>query len=149
MKDNIVAIKQAIYLIQGNDDARLTARSPGFLDDWLPSAEQLCSGFGKRPTGVACPACLFAQPFGKRQVAVVQVADQGLDNAGRPAGLGFHFLILAHSDYVNLGGDPFVIADQFPAPWTVRGELPVLSGRRSRRRRHGCPSARNLATRRR
>jgi hypothetical protein len=126
MKDKPIVIEQAIYLIQGNDDPRLLARSPGFPDDWLPLAEPLCSGFGKRPAGIACPACLFAQPFGKRQVAVVQVADQGLDNADRPAGLGFRVLILARPDYINLGGDPFVIADQFPVPWAARGALPAL-----------------------
>jgi hypothetical protein len=128
MKDHTIAIEQAMYLVQGNGGYRLLARSPGFVDDWLPLAEQLCSGFGKRPAGVACPACLFAQPFGKRQVAVVQVADQGSDHAGRPAGLGFRLLILAGSDYLKLGGDPFLIADRFPAPWTARGELPTLVG---------------------
>src|SRR6516225_6967049 len=128
MKDQTIAIEQAMYLVQGNSGYRLLARSPGFVDDWLPLAEQLCSGFGKRPAGVACPACLFAQPFGKRQVAVVQVADQGSDHAGRPAGLGFRLLILAGSDYLKLGGDPFLIADRFPAPWTARGELPTLVG---------------------
>jgi hypothetical protein len=96
------------------------------LDEWLPMAERLCSGFGERPGNVGCPACLFAQPFGKRHVAVVQVADQGVAHASQPVALAFRFLVLARPDYLGLGGDPFLIADQFPAPWAARGELPAL-----------------------
>ena len=127
MRQDAISIEQAVY---GCDSGgcRLLARSPGFLDDWLPTAEQLCSGFGKRPKGVACPACLFARPFRKHHVAVVQVADQGIDAEGRPHMLAFRFLVLARSDYVVLGGDPFAIADPFPAPWAARGDLPVLVG---------------------
>jgi hypothetical protein len=120
-------IEQGIYGTDRNGDYRLLARSAGFVDEWLPLAERLCSGFGERPTGVACPACVFAQPFGKRHVAVVQAADQGVNDSGRIAGLAFRFLILTRSDYVGLGGDPFLIADQFPAPLGARGELPVLA----------------------
>src|SRR5262245_44846014 len=119
-------IEQAIY---GGHDAggyRFLARSPGFLDAWLAGAERLCTGFGERPAGVVCPAALFVQPLGK-QVAVVQVADQGSDDAGRPGALAFRLLVLPARLYGDLGGDPFWISDQFPPAWQARGELPALS----------------------
>jgi hypothetical protein len=125
MNESTIIIEQAVYGIHAGD-YRLRARSPGFLDDWLPTAEQLCARFGERPQSTVCPACLFAQPFGKRHVAVVQVADQGINDAGRPHTLGFRFLVLARSDYFKLGGDPFLVADQFAAPWAARGDLPAL-----------------------
>jgi hypothetical protein len=117
-----ITIEQAIYSNQGSSSYQLRARSPGFLDEWLGEAERLCVEFGERPAGVACPECLFAQPFIKRHVAVVQVADRG-----RPDSLGFHFLILPRSAYLNLGGDPFLLAERFPADWSARDPLPVLS----------------------
>src|SRR5438552_2306325 len=122
-----ISLEQAVYVSRAGSDASLLARSPGFLDEWLPLAERLCAAFGERPPGLACPACVFAQPFGKRYVAVVQVVDQGADYAGRPAALAFHFLILGRSDYLTLGGDPFLIADQFPATGTARRDLPTLT----------------------
>lgn len=120
-------IEQAIYASQGNQSFRLLGRSSGFLDEWLSTAEQICAAFGERPVGVACPACLFARPFGKQHVAVVQVADQGGDGAGRPGVLAFRLLLLTRGDYQYLGGDPFWVADQFPPPWAARGELAQLS----------------------
>jgi len=63
-----------------------------------------------------------SRSFGKRYVTVVQIADQGVDTGA----LAFRLLVLARSDYLNLGGDPFLVADQFPAPWAARGELPAL-----------------------
>ena len=114
-------MEQAIYGARGAGAPACLARSPGFLDDWLPAAERLCTNFGERPAGVACPSCVFAQPFGDRRVAVVQAADQG-----ETGSLGFRLLILPADLYDRLGGDPFVIADQFPPNWTARGELPAL-----------------------
>lgn len=118
-------IEQAIYGAQDADGDRFLARSPGFLDDWLPAAERLCTGFGERPAGVACPACVFAQPLGPRHVAVVQAADQGGD-AERPGALAFRLLAVPLALYGEIGGDPFYIADQFPPDWRARGELPAL-----------------------
>src|SRR5437660_5958251 len=103
-------IEQALYGSQDAGGYRFLARSAGFLDDWLPAAERLCTGFGERPAGVACPACLFALPLDMQHVAVVQVADRGADDAGRPGTLGFYLLILPLAAYTNLGGDPFLIA---------------------------------------
>ncbi len=121
-----IPIEQAIYGSQDAGGYRFLARSPGFLDDWLPEAERLCTGFGERPAGVACPACVFAQPFGKRQVAIVQAADQGTDDAGRPGALAFHLLVMPRAAYVGFGGDPFLLAQRCTPSWQVRGQLPTL-----------------------
>jgi hypothetical protein len=119
-------IEQAIYGSQDAGGYRFLARSPGFGDDWLALAERLCTGFGERPAGVACPEAVFARPFGAKHVAVVQVADQGKDDAGRPGALGFRLLVLPRRLYQDIGGEPFFIADQFPPSWEARGELPTL-----------------------
>src|SRR3954466_528377 len=102
-----ITIEQAVYGGHGQGGYRFLARSPGFLDDWLPEAERLCTGFGERPAGVSCPGCLSARPFGPGHVAVVKAADQGHDDAGRPGALGFRLLILPRPLYEDLGGDPF------------------------------------------
>lgn len=122
-----IVIEQAIYSNRGAGGYQFPARSPGFRDDWLTEAERLCAGFGDRPTGVVCPGCVFVQPFGKGQVAVVQAADQGADDTGRPGALGFHLLVLTRAAYRDLGGDPFLIADRFPPAWQAREELPDLT----------------------
>jgi len=122
----VIVIEQALY---GNPEPggfRFLARSPGFLDAWLPLAERLCAGFGERPAGVACPGSLFAQPFGPAHVAVVQVADLGSDDAGRPGALGFRLLVLPRAAYAGLGGDPFLFAERSPPPWPQRDTLPTL-----------------------
>src|SRR5436309_9770301 len=116
-----ILLEQALYGGHDSGGYRFLARSPGFLDDWLPEAERLCIGFGERPAGVSCPAAVFARPLGPRHVAVVQVADQGRDDAGRPGALGFHLLVLPRALYADLGGDPFFVADHFPPPWAARG----------------------------
>jgi hypothetical protein len=122
-----IAIEQAIY---GNPEPggfRFLARSAGVADDWLPLAEKLCAGFGDRPAGVACPGCVFAQPFGTACVVVVQVADLGTDDAQRPGAIGFRLMFVPKEVYESLTGDPFLIADTFPPPWDQRGSLPVLA----------------------
>ena len=80
-------IEQAIYGTESPGGYQFLARSPGFTEDWLAEAQRLCTGFGERPAGVACPLAVFARPLGSRHVAVVQVADQGRDDAGRPGAL--------------------------------------------------------------
>jgi hypothetical protein len=119
-------IEQAIYGDHDVGGYRFLARSAGFLDDWLPLAQRLCTGFGERPAGVLCPAAIFSLPFGARHVAVVQVADQGRDDAGRPGALAFRLLAVPKALYADLGGDPFLIADRFQPDWHARGELPAL-----------------------
>jgi hypothetical protein len=120
-----IQIEQAIW-VSASRGFRLLGRSPGFPDEWLADAEELCAAFGDRLPGVDCPGCVFAQPFGKRHVAVVQVADQGADTSNR-AGLGFRQLVFRRQDYPLFGGDPFALAEHFPPPWQSRGDLPVLS----------------------
>jgi hypothetical protein len=122
-----ITVEQALYGAFDGGGYRFAARSPGFRDEWLPEAEQLCAGFGERPAGVSCPAAIFAQPLGRRHVAIVQVADQGVDDAGRPGALGFHLLILPKAAYQAFGGDPFQLADRQPPPWHSRGDLPGLA----------------------
>jgi hypothetical protein len=118
-------IEQAIYASGGAGGYRFLARSTGFRDEWQSEAERLCTGFGERPAGVACPAAVFARPMGPAHVVVVQVADQGTDDAGRPGVLGFRLLVVPRLLYRDLGGDPFLIADHFPPPWHVRGHMPA------------------------
>jgi hypothetical protein len=119
-------IEQAIYGGQGEGGYRFLARSPGFREEWLGEAERLFTGFGERPAGVSCPGCVFARPFDRDRVAVVQVADQGADDAGRPGALGFRLLVLPKRLYEEVGADPFFIAERLPPPWAMRGDLPTL-----------------------
>src|SRR4051794_25809119 len=103
-----MAIEQAIYGSHGGGvTLGLLARSPGFLDAWLPEAERLCSGFGERPEGVSCPSALFALPLGRGHVAAGQVAAQPRGEGGGPPGLAFRLLVLPARLYADLGGDPF------------------------------------------
>jgi hypothetical protein len=120
-------IEQAVYGSEGTSGYRFLAKSPGFLDNWQSPAQQLCTAFGERPAGVACPLCVFAQPFGPRHVAVVQVADHGRDDAGRPGTLRFRLLIVPQNLYTALEGDPFLIADAYPPPWDTKESLPALT----------------------
>ncbi len=142
-----ISIEQAVWLgVKGQ--FRLLGRSPGFLDEWLADAQELCAAFGERPAGVDCPSCVFAQPFGRRHVAVVHVADlpaqadsqvssESADlthhsphTPSPNSALGFHQLIFARKDYPLLGGDPFTLADwaahRFPPNWDLRGHRPTL-----------------------
>lgn len=120
-------IEHAIYGGQDRGGYRFLARSVGFREEWLAEAERLCTGFGERPSGVPCPKAVFARPFGRHHVAIVQAADQGQDDAGRPGALAFYLLILPRPLYRELGGDPFYIAEQLPPSWSARGDLPSLT----------------------
>jgi hypothetical protein len=83
-------------------------------------AERIAVLFGARPAGAACPLAHFARPFGRKHVAVVQVAD-------RPDGaLAFRFLVLGRELYSHLG-DPFAVADRYPPDWSAKGTLPTLA----------------------
>jgi hypothetical protein len=120
-------IEQAIYSSEDANGYRFLAKSPGFLDEWLPRAQRLCTAFGEPPAGVAALTCLFVQPFGPKHVAVVQVTDRGLDDEGRPGTLRFRLLIVPRKLYAALEGDPFWLAEAFPPPREVKGELPALA----------------------
>ncbi len=119
-----IPIQQAVLRRAGAGQPEVLARSPGFLDAWLPEAQRLATDFGDRPAGVRCPRAVFAQPLGKEHVAVVQVGDQPGD--GTPA-LGFHVLTLQRAEYVRCLGDPFFLAEQFPPAWHLTGELAALA----------------------
>jgi hypothetical protein len=112
-------MEQALYGPEDGKGYRLLARSSGFTDDWLPVAERLCSAFDEGRDGAACPDCVFARPLDHRHVAIVQAAGHG-------AALSFRFIIVDKDDYLDLGGDPFFVADQFPPNWQACGELPAL-----------------------
>ena len=120
-------IEQAVYGSQDVGGYRFLARSAGFAEAWLPAVERLCTGFGERPVGVSCPMAVYAQPLGAKHVAVIQAADQGRDDAGRPGALAFRVLVLPRALYADLGGDPFHIAEAFPPAWEARGEVPTLT----------------------
>lgn len=102
------------------DGDNLLARSSKVTDDWITLALTISRQFGDPPPDVECPEALFAKPFGKKHVAVVQVAGP----TTRPA-LRFRFLILGQELYNHLG-DPFAIADRYPPEWNARGTLPDL-----------------------
>lgn len=119
-----IVIEQALYHRRENDEPTLQARSPGFRDDWRAAAERLIAGFGDRPFGVACPLAVFAQPVGRRHVAVARVADQ--DDPVRGRFLAYHFLILDRAAYEQFVADPFVLAARLPAVWHA-DTLPAVS----------------------
>jgi hypothetical protein len=120
-----IAVEQALFYRRENEGPRLQARSPGFADDWLAEAERLIAGFGDRPFGVACPLAVFAQPLGRRHVAVVRVADQ--PDAGQGRFLAYHFLVLDRPGYERFVADPFVLAERLPAVWQAGEPLPALA----------------------
>lgn len=80
--------------------------------------------FGRRPAGVACPQAVFALPVGRDRVVVVQVADRPDGSADPP--LAFRVLVLSRRLYAELG-DPFAVADRYPANFDARGPLPSLA----------------------
>jgi hypothetical protein len=126
-----IVIEQAVCAVQGGDAYEFARRSAGFVEEWLAAAERLCRSFGERPAGVTCPRSVFAQPFNRRHVAIVQVEDQAFGNGAAPPRLAFHIMIVPQADYRDLGADPFQIAAQFPPAWNARGELPALTLPRS------------------
>jgi hypothetical protein len=121
-----IVLEQCLCSSDGPDSFQLLGRSPGFLEEWLAEAERLCTGFGHPPTGATCPESVFAQPFARRWVAIVQVADRPFA-ASRAGMLGFRVLVLGKNEYRDLDGDPFLIADRFPAGFASRGDLPALT----------------------
>src|SRR5581483_5736392 len=99
----------------------VVARSPGFLDDWLPEFQRLCAAFGTPPPDTYLPPCVFAQPLARGQVAVIQATADGT-----PPALHFHGLAVSRALYESVG-DPFAVAEQFPPPWGTRVALPTLA----------------------
>ncbi|MFO0811510.1 MAG: hypothetical protein U0746_23010 [Gemmataceae bacterium] len=100
---------------------QVTARSPGLRDEWVPDLLRLCTAFGVPLADTFLPPCVFAQPVGKKHVAVVTVTADG-----SPPRLRYHALVMARSLYATIG-DPFALAEQFPAPWGTTVALPTLA----------------------
>jgi hypothetical protein len=123
----VIPIAQAIYHRKPGAPPALHARSPDFADEWLSPVEDLLTGFGERPFGVACPSAVFAQPLNEGHVAVVQVADLESAGPGQPAPLGFRVLVLPRDAYQRYLGDPFAVADRFPLSWHAAGGLESLN----------------------
>ena len=109
--NDLPSLETALYGGQDAGGYRFLARSTGFREEWLHEAERLCAGFGERPAGVRCPRAVFALPFGREHVAVVQAADQGSDDQGRPGTLAFYLVLFPAPLYARLGGDPFHLAE--------------------------------------
>lgn len=120
-------LEHALYGSQGSGGYHFLAQSSGFSHDWLVEAERLCTSFGERPASVPCPRAVFARPFGRHQVAIVQVSDQGADDRGRPGALAFYLVVLPADLYGHLGGDPFYLAERLPPPWSAHGVLSPLA----------------------
>jgi hypothetical protein len=118
-----IEIQQALFAVQ-DADCQILARSANFSEEWLPEAQRLCAQFAEGRSGTRCAGCVFARPLARRRIAVVQVADQ--DSPGRSV-LGFRFLVVTSKAYLNLGGDPFLVAERFPPSWRARGELADLT----------------------
>jgi hypothetical protein len=91
-------------------DGGLFLHSADFDPEWRALAEHIVEGFGL-PAHVSAPGCLFAVPFGRRQVAVVSVS-----------GRRFRFLVLPRALYEVIP-DPFAIAERFPPRWEASGPL--------------------------
>jgi hypothetical protein len=96
------------------------AQSPGVSNEWTTEAERLCIGFGERPSALGASTSIFAQPFGRRWVAVVQVSGRSVSSTL------FWFTVLPARSYVDWLGDPFGVAAQCPPSWNARGELSGL-----------------------
>lgn len=119
MTEETHPIAQAIYVL-ANDEIRERGRSADFDLGWLPEVERLGRGFGVPTPGQTFPPALFAQPFGPRQAAVVQVAPVS------GGGLGFRLLVISRRVYTRLIADPFRVAEKFPPNWDQSGPLPTL-----------------------
>lgn len=117
-------VQQALYHRADYEDPILIARSEGFADTWLAEAADLVLGFGNRPPKVECRYAVFAQPFGKNLVAIVQVVDREID---KKSGLAFLVFVLPVPLYERFLGDPFWLVSRLPAEWQPTGSLPLLA----------------------
>lgn len=97
----------------------VVAKSDGLKFKQEETAIGIARRFGVSPAGVSVSSAMFATPFDRNQVTVVQFTTQ-------PGSLlAFRFLILTRRLYEAIG-DPFVLSDRFPPDWSTRGSLPTL-----------------------
>src|SRR5437879_5589412 len=117
-----ISLEQALYQHSEPGQYRLRGHSPGFHGGWLARAEQLCADFGE-PPGLVFSNCVFAYPFVKKHVAIVQVAMPN-PQSGK---LAFRVLSVPLAVYAGMIGDPFQVAEHLAVDWNASGELPALS----------------------
>ncbi len=98
-------IEQAVLV-----GSQCVARSPGFDDDLVATAEQMIGKFGELPRG---NRALFVTPLGKT-IAVVQVE-----------GRQYYVLVLSLKLHRAIH-DPFRIAREYSPDFTAHGDLPSL-----------------------
>jgi hypothetical protein len=110
-----LSVAQALF-----EGDTLLGKSANFEDEWQAAAIAMGGKYGSLPSGGSCPDALFARPFGKERVAIVQVAGPPVVSA-----LRFRFLIFGRELYDHLC-DPFAIAERYPPNWEARGSLPDL-----------------------
>ena len=115
-------LEHALYGCQ-QGGYQFLAQSPGIDAQCQQELQQICTSFGERPPGVSCPRAVFAYPLSNKRVVVAQVADQGVDDTGRPGALSFYLLIFPIELYRYLGGDPFFLATRYPVIEHAQGEL--------------------------
>ena len=118
-----LSIHQTIVIRDANGP-RTAAKSAGIPFDWEECTLRVAARFGPRPDDTPCPAALMVVDIDKAHVAVVQIADAPAHGNGFVP-LRFRFLILETRTY-DLLGDPFAVADAFPATANETGELPTL-----------------------
>lgn len=100
----------------------ITARSPGWDDEWTAEVERICAGFGQPPALQHLSPCTWAQPLGRDRVIVAQAACEGA-----PPSLRFRVMVLDKALYARFG-EPFALSEQYPPPWGARIVLPTLAG---------------------
>lgn len=123
MADLELRIEQAVA-VRTSQGPRVVARSAGVDFEAEEAILRTAVKFGPRPAGATCPAAVFALPLDATRVAVVHAADRTDGSLDPP--LAFHVLILPRPLY-RLLGDPFAVADRFPANFDARGSLPQLA----------------------
>src|SRR5437868_11643284 len=108
--NDVPLLEHALYGGQDAGGYRFLAQSPGFLDEWLPEAERLCTGFGERPTGIMCRQAVFAQAFATKYVAIGQVNDRGFPGGAKSESLLFRLFVVDRKSYIESIGDPFLLS---------------------------------------
>jgi hypothetical protein len=112
----VVLVQQALLTVEPGREALCVAQSTGADVGALVPICTMFAAAASKPFA----ECLFAWPLGRRHIAIVRV------RAARTP-WQCHAYTLARSDYLGLGGDPFLLADRWQAFENASGELPELS----------------------
>ncbi len=116
-----VILEQALFVRERTETPGLAAQSPGFLQEWIELAQELARGFGLPTGNQRCGNAIFGQPLGPEHVAVVRVRDR------EPAGLLYHVMVLARTDYEDFFHDPFAVGQRHKLEGHEQGGLPSLT----------------------